>query len=187
MCIPAIPPRRELLARALASVATQTRPPDEISVVVDFDRAGAAETRNRAWRNTTSEWLAFLDDDDELGPYHLWMLLRCAWQTDADFVYPWFTVAGGEDPFPMHFAAPWDPEHPHQTTITGLWRREALEAIDGFPPPGDGLFDEFGNRIGEDYAAVLALNAKGGRIVHLPERTWTWHHHASNTSGRPRW
>lgn len=177
-----------MLGRALASVLAQRLVPDEISVAVDHCRDGAAATRNRAWRNTTAEWVAFLDDDDELGPDHLRWLRDCAVEADADFVYPWFWVEGGTDPFPMFFGQPWDAEHPHQTTITGLWRREALEAIDGFPPPGNGLVDEFGNRIGEDYAAVLALNAKGGRIVHLPARTWTWHHHASNTSGEPnRW
>jgi hypothetical protein len=188
VAIPSIPSRPDLLQRALASVATQRRQPDEISVVIDHCRRGAADTRNRAWRNTTAEWVAFLDDDDELGPDHLAWLYDCAVGHDADFVYPWFEVIGGTDPFPMFFGMPWDPKDPHQTTITGLWRREALESIGGFPEPGATVVDTLGNRVGEDYGAVSRLNAAGGKIVHLPERTWTWHHHQANTSGVPsRW
>ena len=188
VAIPSIPTRGPMLARALASVAAQTMIPDEISVVVDHGRGGAWSARERAWRATSSHWVAFLDDDDELGPEHLSKLVRCAVDHDADFVYPWFDVIGGTDPFPQFEGQPWDPDHPHQTTITGLWRRSALEAVGGFPEPGPATTDELGNRHGEDYGAVLALNAKGGRIVHLPERTWRWHHHGANTSGLPtRW
>jgi hypothetical protein len=188
VAIPSIPCRPDLLARAISSVLTQTLLPDEISVAVDHSRQGAAATRNRAWRNTTAEWVAFLDDDDELGVDHLRHLHECAVETGADFVYPWYEVVGGGDPMPTHFGKPWDPDDPRQTTITGMWRREALEAIGGFPPPEENRLDTNGQRFGEDYSAVLALNDKGGRIVHLPERTWRWYHHSANTSGLPsRW
>ena len=187
VAIPSIPTRPDLLARAVRSAANQTMPPVEISVVLDVDRHGAATTRNRAWRATSAEWVAFLDDDDELLPMHLARCYETAVAHDADFVYPWFEVIGGQDPFPHHFGAPWEPGGPRQTTVTGLWRRSALERIGGFPPPvGDD--DPDGNRMGEDFLAVCKLDAAGGRIVHLPERTWLWHHHASNTSGCPdRW
>lgn len=178
-----------MLRRALRSVLAQTLQPSEIAIVIDHDRQGATATRNRAWRMTTAEWVAFLDDDDEFGPDHLRLCWECAVATDADLVFPWFTVgSGGTDPFPETFGQTWDPAHPRQTTVTCLWRRSALEKIDGFPIlVGDGL-DDGGHRRGEDMRAVEALNAAGGRIVHLPERTWTWHHHDQNTSGIPaRW
>lgn len=188
VAIPTIPPRATLLARALDSVLAQHRPADAISIAVDLDHQGAAATRNRAWRGLQTDWVAFVDDDDEIDPAHLGWLLECALDNDADLVYPWFRVEGGTDPFPQNFGRPWNPADPVQTTITVLWRREALEAIGGFPHKIAGEPDADGNRAGEDYVAVLNLNKVGGRIVHLPERTWTYHHHASNTSGRPdRW
>lgn len=188
LCIPTIPPRSDMLARALASVMAQEYVPDQVSIAVDRGREGAAATRNRAWRDTSAHWVAFLDDDDELLPQHLRALLNCAVATDADFVYPWFYVEGGTDPFPQFFGEPWHRDHPHQTTITGLWRRSALEKIGGFPEPGESVVDTLGNRVGEDYGAVSRLNIAEGRIVHLPERTWTWHHHGANTSGlADRW
>lgn len=188
VAIPSIPPRADRLGRAVRSVLNQTLPPDEIAVAVDTGREGAAATRNRAWQSTTAEWVAFVDDDDELLPKHLEVCWQAAVEHDADFVYPWFEVVdGGVDPFPDHFGKPWDPAEPRQTTITGLWRRTALEQVGGFPPPGDDV-DADGNRIGEDYTAVLRLNDLGGRIVHVAERTWLWSHHEGNTSGRPdRW
>lgn len=187
VAIPSIPPRGDYLRRAVASVLTQTRPADALSVAFDHDGEGAAATRNRAWGALDTDWVAFLDDDDEMGTHHLERLLACAVENDADLVYPWFTVDGGGDPFPHHFGPAWDSENPHQTTITCLWRRDALEKIDGFPPHSGSIGPD-GHWIGEDYLAVLNLNDAGGRIVHLPERTWVWHHHGSNTMGlADRW
>lgn len=189
VAIPSIPPRAAMLSRALQSVLAQSRPADQIVVAVDQEHRGAAYTRNRAWWSLDTAWVAFLDDDDELNVDHLQRLIDHAEAADADLVYPWFDVVGGTDPFPHHFGVPWDPAEPHQTTITCLWRRSALEKVEGFPDAGDGeLVDENGNRIGEDYLAVRRLNDLGGRIVHHPARTWRWHHHFANTSGRPdRW
>lgn len=184
MAIPTIPGRERLLARAVASVRAQSRPVDALSVVLDVGGLGATDTRNRAWQTLSTDYVAFLDDDDEFGVHHIDMLLDCALTEGAAMVFPWFTVRGGTDPFPFYFGVPWDPEAPHQTTVTCLWRRSALDAIGGFPDPGSAL-DTQGNRVGEDYLAVLALNAAGGRIVHLAARTWTWSHWHGNTSGLP--
>jgi glycosyltransferase involved in cell wall biosynthesis len=179
VCVPSIPPRAALLARALTSVAFQTRAADEISVAIDHDHSGAAVTRNRAWRSTSADYVAFVDDDDELNPEHL----DVAEETSADLVRPWFEIVGGVDPFPDCFRTdPWNPADPRQTTVTVLWRRSALEAVDGFPEPRDGV-DFLGNRAGEEFLAVCALNEMGGRIVCIPDRTWRWVHHGRNTSG----
>lgn len=185
--IPTIPPRAKLLERALDSVFTQTRPVNDVQVCVDTEKLGAAACRNRAWRGLSTDYVAFLDDDDEWEPTFVERLLDVAVREDAEMVYPGFTVVGGTDPFPGHFGRPWDPQDPRQTTIACLWKREALEAVGGFPEPDEDV-DPRGNRVGEDYLAVLALNDLGGKIVHVPERLFRWHHHARNTSGRPsRW
>lgn len=78
------------LRNCLASVAAQTRPPDEIVVVDDGSadpsiarkavaacpgarlvrqrNAGAAAARNRGLAEVRSDWVAFVDSDDRLAP-----------------------------------------------------------------------------------------------------------------------
>lgn len=183
--IPTIPERAHMLARAVQSVANQTLPPDEICIAVARDGEGAPSTRNRALAMATTEWVAMLDDDDEFEPHHLEACARHQEATGADLVFPYFTVVGGTDPFPHHFGKPWDPDGPHQTTVVTFARREAVLAVGGYElPPVDGEAPD-GNRHGEDFEMVRRFNAAGYHISHLPERTWLWHHHYSNTSGLP--
>ena len=100
-------------------------------------------------------------------------------------------MAGGTDPFPQWEGVPWDNDQPHQVPITWLARTDLVRDMGGFsagwdPSQGeDPGLDEWGNRAGEDYRMILRMVNAGAKIVHLPKRSWTWHHHASNTSGRP--
>ncbi|MDJ1137912.1 glycosyltransferase family 2 protein [Streptomyces iconiensis] len=183
--IPYHPARAEngMLYRAMDSVSLQTVP-NALVTVEDEQCQGAARTRQRGLEMVTTEWMAFLDSDDEMDYTHLEQLLACAEREHADYVYPWFRVAGGVDPFPMFFGRPWDDAAPHQTTITILVRTDLARQV-GFtdvaagPPPPDG------NTGGEDWHFTLGCLAAGARIVHHPARTWTWHHGPQNSSGRP--
>ena len=71
VCIPSIPPRAAYLQRAIASVCAQTYPVSAISVAIDHQRLGAPATRNKAFFQARTEWVVFLDDDDELNPDYL--------------------------------------------------------------------------------------------------------------------
>jgi glycosyltransferase involved in cell wall biosynthesis len=193
VAIPSIPPRRDLLTRALDSVAFQTAPAIGIAVAIDHAGAGAAATRNTAAAMaiaTGAKYLAFLDDDDEFQPEHLEKLVAQAEATWADMVYSWYTIVLPDgtphtgDDILGGFGDHWDPAHPIQTTITCLWRVSAFEGVGGFPLTYPNMGDSQGNRIGEDYLIVEELNRRGGKIVHLPEKTWLWHHHGKNLSGQ---
>jgi glycosyltransferase involved in cell wall biosynthesis len=74
VCIPTIPPRAKMLARALESVAEQTLQPAAIIVEYDHEHTGAAATKNRALAKVTTPLVAFLDDDDHFLPHHLAVL-----------------------------------------------------------------------------------------------------------------
>lgn len=182
--IPTIPPRGQLLGRALASVTLQTLPPTAVSIAVDTKREGAPPTRQRALDAVQTPWVAFLDDDDEFLPSHLQLLAEHAQDTGADFVYSWFHVVGGRDPFPeTHFSRDFDPADPIETTITVLVRTELAKQV-GF------AYLDRGHRInsGEDRRFTLGCLEAGAKISHLKERTWLWHHDSRNTSGLPdRW
>lgn len=166
-----------MLERAAASVRAQTVPVHHI-LAEDIHRMGAAITRAHGLHLVETEWTAFLDSDDELDPDHIEQLLACAKETGADYVYPWFRVVGGTDPFPMFYGKPFDPDAPNSTTITILVRTELAKEV-GFARDPDVQVS------GEDFQFTLGCIAAGAKIVHLSRRSWTWYHGPQNTSGLP--
>lgn len=179
-----------MLSDAVDSVNRQTleRSMIEICVAVDGRHQGVVDTRNRAWRMGTAPWVAFLDDDDELLPDHLELLLDAALREDADLVFSNWRVPEAQGFKLDSFCyGEWDPENPRQTTITFLVKRSLLEELGGFQEPEPDK--QVGrDHCGEDHDFILRANARGARIYHLQELTWLWHHHGSNTSGRSnRW
>lgn len=189
VAIPTIPPRVGLLQRAVASVLTQTHPAAGLVIAIDNEKQGAGVTRQRALDMVGTQWVAFLDDDDEFMPDHLRTLWDAVHAHNADYVYSWFeTIPQGLDPFPTsHYLDPWADEKPRQTTVTTLVRTELARQVGfaSFSETGE-LID--GQRWGEDYAFTLGVLALGAKIHHVVAKTWYWHHDSQNTSGRPdRW
>lgn len=196
--IPTIPPRRSQLLRALRSVGAQRLPAGQVSVAVDLDHDGAPVTRQRALDavDPSFGWVAPLDDDDEFLPFHLEALYSHALETGADYVYSWFELVrpdglsmGDVDPIfpPTHFSEPFDPANPIETTVTILIRRELLAEV-GYIALDRPAEYARGASTGEDRNLTLRCIEAGATISHLVRRTWRWHHHGHNTSGRPdRW
>lgn len=191
--IPTIPPRKKLLDRAVRSVERQIRPPDAMIIEGDGQREGAAAVRNRGLARVSTEWVAFLDDDDEFLPPHLRLLESYARNTRADMVYPWFMQPEknwdglGAFGVPFHKLAD-QLAHRNFIPVTVLVRTQLLRDVGGFQAPAPGVPDC------EDWGAWKALHAAGADIVHLPRRTWVWHHwladdgQPGNTSGQAdRW
>lgn len=193
--IPTIPPRVEdgRYARAVRSVARQTLQPEAIASAVDCQREGSAATRNRALAKATTTWVAFLDDDDELLPSHLDLLLDQALATSADVVYPGCEVHrdGGFMAHKNHrpewgrFGHSFDPDLLRRQSylpVTSLVRAELAHQA-RFGAPGGSHYDDWGF-----YLDLLDL---GAEFVHIPVRTWIWYHQdgpGGNTSGSPeRW
>jgi hypothetical protein len=197
--IPSIPSRRALLLRALRSVGMQTMLPADVQVAVDVARLGAPVARQRALKGLGAgvDWVAPLDDDDEFMAFHLAALHEHAMVTGADYVYSWFELVdpagmsyGDHDPvFPeTHYTNPFNPEDPIETTITILIRRELLESVGGYVALDRPEEYAKGASTGEDRNLTLRCIEAGATISHLVRRTWRWHHHGRNTSGRPdRW
>lgn len=190
-CITAHPARltNGKLQRALTSVLAQTRQPDQIVVGNDRERGGASRNRQAVLDRVGTEWMAWLDSDDEWLPQHLEKLLQVAEATGAVFVYSWFEPVGAPDPL-GHFGLPFNPATPHHTTITFLVRTELAKRV--------GFGEDFltvdphnpGHRHGgEDWLHVTGICEIAVRenlkMVHLAERTWRWHISGGNTSGVP--
>lgn len=183
--IPSLPSRAEWLCRVLRSVDAQTLRPASARLVIDYEREGAAITRNRALEAVTTDWVAFLDDDDEFLPEHLAKLANHARVTGSDVVYSCCQVVG-----PLGQLIPlreewgrcgqaFDPELLRQKSylpVTCLARTDLAKRA-RFGAPEGSLYDDWGF-----YLRMLDL---GARFAHLPETTWIWHHHGQNTSGQP--
>jgi glycosyltransferase involved in cell wall biosynthesis len=194
--IPSIPPRQALLGRALQSAFHQTLPAAAVAVVVDTNHAGAAITRHRGLEMVSTEWAAFLDDDDMLDPHHLETLVATALEYEADYVWSRFRL-GFPDGRVMDGPAPlgpgsfdqWSDDAPAQTTITTLVRTKLALDVGGFAVFTDDEGKQIdGQRYGEDFDFTLRMRKAGAVFRHAPTVSWTWWHHGRNTSGRgDRW
>lgn len=184
VCIPTIPPREEILRRALESVGNQTCRVG-MSVHVDRERKGAAHARNAALAGVKTEWVAFLDDDDELYPDHCQLLYDHAIATGTDLVYAGCVVLDpNETPIPLredwgNFGKEFDPEMLRKKScipVTCLARTELAKKVGFKCPPGS---------IHEDWGFYLGMLEAGAKIVHLPVVTWKWNHWGYGTPGTP--
>ena len=163
--IPTIPGREESLQRAVDSVGAQTYRPVALRIVRDTDRQGAAHTRNEALSLVDTEWVAFLDDDDEFKPHHLKACARHAALTGADVVYPWFD---GDDEIGM-FGIPFSASLLRRRNfipVTVLARTQLLVEAGGFTPHPDENGDPC-----EDWGLWVKL-LDSATFSHLPMRTW---------------
>jgi glycosyltransferase involved in cell wall biosynthesis len=185
MIIPHIPTpaRHVMLERALKSVADQTVQPAQTLLMYDDERLGASELRNRMLAMVETKWVAFLDDDDELLPTHIATLTNYARNDDFDVYYPGCRVydhRGIEIPRRMEwgrFLQPFDAQLLRLTSyipVTSLVRSELATKAKFEPPPGS---------IYDDWGFYLQLLDMGAKFKHVPQITWKWHHHGTNSSG----
>lgn len=171
--IPTVPGREDRLARAIKSVQRQTLP---VLHIVERDELGEgpSATRNRAVERADTEWIAFLDDDDELYARHIESLLGVALAEGTDAAY------SGYDQVILHSARfgrvcnQGMTDYAHPMPVTFLVRRSAFLAVGGFPEEKP-----------EEYHLQVRLRESGVVFAHFPERTWRYNVHGKNTSGLP--
>jgi glycosyltransferase involved in cell wall biosynthesis len=163
---PSIPERSGLLAEAKATVVDQTLQPVVHLVAVDHDRQGPAAIRQQLLDATSTEWVAFLDDDDLLDPHHLHELVHRAAETAADVVIPRCRFDG--PPLPTKYCnQPFDRARlaAHGIfPITVLARTSAVIGAGGFDPA-----DRY-----EDWSLWNRMADRGARFVNLDLVTWTY-------------
>lgn len=182
VCIPVHPARFKsgLLLRAVQSVTHQTLQPDRILILNDGNRDGVGVIRQRLLDQVRTEWVAWIDSDDEWSPEHLQKLKQVADETGSVYVFSGYHAIA--DPL-GHFGIPFNPCSPYHTTM-GILERTDLAKEVGFPPSAShGTFSN------EDWAHITGFAAlaceRGLRMTHLAERTWTYHMGHGNTSGLP--
>ncbi len=183
--IATLPTRAQMLTTAVRSVMAQTLPARVVVVEPDDRGRGAAATKNAGLAQVRTEWVAFLDDDDEFMPDHLRVLHTAATEAGADVAYSLPLVRdqlgrkvdrinewGGGEVF--------DPEALRRGSYiqtTSLVRTESAKRVGGFQcPPGSNY---------DDWGFFLALLDGGAVFTHVHRETFVWNHHGANSSGVP--
>lgn len=168
-----LPERAARLAEAAASVAAQTAQPAAHLIGVDYARRGPEAVRNDLVAGATTDWVAFLDDDDLLFPHHLATLLAAS--ADADVVYSFCEVEG---------RGGWTPNHDFDAAVlrsynfipvTALVRRAAFVLAGGFAG---------GTHPTEDWDLWRRLLDGGAVFRCVPEVTWRYRFHGANATTR---
>lgn len=140
--VPVGPYHTDLLARALASIEAQTVPKAMISVVVVHDsaRRGAGYARNRGLERVTTEFVVWLDADDEVLPDFVEAALAAYQQQNNErtYVYTDWYDEGNPDPVRAP-ARPWLAGT--RNVITTLLRTEDARRVGGFDETLAGLED----------------------------------------------
>lgn len=160
---PSLPGRSDLLARAIQCVADQSVLPKDHLIALDLHRSDKpAALRNKLVEKVDTEWVAFLDDDDELEPYHLAYLMAAS--QGADVVYPYSTIRGRND---ISFNRPFDADvlrRGNYIPVTTLVKTETFRKVGGFPLDWEP----------EDWHLWLNILDAGGVFVNVPVRTWVY-------------
>ena len=161
---------RETLALCRTALAEQTRSPDEVIVVIDHHRQGAAKTRNEGIARATGDLIAFLDDDTIPPPDWLERLVAALDRYEA-------AATGGtfKETDPLLDAIRRRRRFPEQEQIDqGDWvgnggnlliRRQWVDVClreDGY------VFNPFFAGSGEDWELMWRLRKREARMVYVP-------------------
>ncbi|HWR89600.1 MAG TPA: glycosyltransferase, partial [Dissulfurispiraceae bacterium] len=158
----------------LSLLKTMTGHDGRIKVVLGKENLGIAGATNEALAMATGEFIALLDNDDELSPdalYEVAALLNR--QPDLDLIYSdedrIVETAEGEqrryDPF---FKPDWDPHLLFASMYTGhlsVYRKSIVEAVGGFRRAYD---------YSQDYDLALRVTERTNRIGHIRKVLYHW-------------
>ncbi len=159
----------------------QTLAPYVTLIEIDTEGHGAAATRQRALNKVETPLVAFLDDDDELKPQHLELLVAEINRSTADLVYPWFDSVGrlnplGPVPRPFNEA---ELRRGNYIPVTVLARTTSVLRVGGFAPKPKT------DPPHEDWDLWLRMLDAGATFSSIPDRTWIWHFGEHQTGGIP--
>lgn len=167
-----------MLGEAVASVLGQSLLPYEYKVMTDQKHIGEAAMRNKLLEAASTEWVAFLDDDDLMLPWHLEVLWNS--RDGADIIHSDCLVEGLEkhwQPRPYNLE---EIRKKNYISITVLAKRSTLLNAGGFRPVRY-----------PDWDMWVRLGEAGARFAFVPKTTWIYrvrgdnlilkddqHHHA---------
>ncbi|MHB1166211.1 MAG: glycosyltransferase [Candidatus Nanopelagicales bacterium] len=187
---------RDLLERCVSSVLAQTYPNWELCLcddgstdqstleylaelrnldprirVAQFpDNRGISAAMNRAVEISTGEYVAFLDNDDELAPRAMEEVIRAATlNPSAEFFYSdEDKIAPDGSLVDAYFKPDWSPEHLESC----MYVLHLMVVKKGLFLELGGFREEFSGA--QDYDLALRLSNYGAQVVHIPKILYHW-------------
>ena len=152
-----------------------------VTVVFAEHNHGISGATNTAMSHASGEYVAFLDQDDELAASAIDRVVRCIDATDEiDVVYSDEDKIDENGRCSGAFRKPdWSPERlRHQNYLSHLTviRRSLVNAVGGLRPEFDGS---------QDFDLVLRCTERARKIVHIPEVLYHWRTIESSTASDP--
>jgi glycosyltransferase involved in cell wall biosynthesis len=141
-----------------------------IKIVVHERNQGIAAASNRAVEISTGDYLAMLDNDDELAPKALYEVAKAIQSNpEIDFLYTDEDKLDDSGEFVDHFCKPdWSPDHLlsvmyllHLLVV----RKDVFYDVGGFRPEFSGA---------QDYDLALRLSTRAQSIHHVPKILYHW-------------
>ena len=151
-----------------------------ISVTFLEKNAGIAGASNEAATLCTGEYIALMDNDDELHPNALYELAKSIKKTSADILYTDEDKVDmdGRHRFPF-YKPDWSPDLLNAQMYIGhifCFRRALFEEVGGFDPAFNGS---------QDYDLAFRLTEKTKNIVHIPLVLYSWREIPTSTAANP--
>ncbi len=138
---------------------------------------GISGATNAASSLATGEYLAFLDNDDELTVDCLYQVVKVICETGADLLYTDEDLIGADGSrFSVFYKPGFNRElllcHNYVTHLV-VTTKILFDAVGGFAPEYDGA---------QDYDLVLKLSEQAQKIVHIPQILYHWRASETSTS-----
>ena len=141
-----------------------------IKLIRSKQNLGIAGASNRAAEISSGEYIALLDNDDEIAPGALYEVVK-ALQADPsiDFLYTDEDKIEADGSFTDHYYKPdWSPEHLRSVMYLLhllVFDKQLFYDAGGFRPEYSGA---------QDYDLALRMTARARRIHHIPKVLYHW-------------
>ncbi len=142
-----------------------------IKIYYSETNQGIAAASNQAAEMSAGEYLAMLDNDDEITPDALLEIARAIVSSDSpiDFLYCDEDKIDPDGSYTDHYFKPdWSPEHLHSVMYVLhmlVVRKKLFFEVGGFRPEFSGA---------QDYDLALRLSTRAGIIHHIPKILYHW-------------
>ncbi|MFH1019916.1 MAG: glycosyltransferase [Pseudomonadota bacterium] len=140
-----------------------------IKVYLNRRHAGIAGTSQHALERASGDYIALMDQDDELSPDALFAFVRALQHQEIDYFYSDRDMIAPNGGRTMHFMKPgWSPEYLlsfNYVCHLEIYRKSLVAAVGGFRDGYEGS---------QDYDLVLRATEKSQKIYHHPMVLYNW-------------